>query len=118
MDAQLKLIGVELYSEDLGRSRQFYADVLGLPLAEEDPERFAQFAPAGAFLCLERKGVEEYPSEDRAVVFFQTPDLQQLIQRVGEARFVRIERDASAPWAVLHDPDGHNILIVEGTGVQ
>ncbi len=118
MGAPLKLIGVELYSEDLGRARQFYADVLGLPLGEEDPERFAQFAPAGGFLCLERKGVEDYPSGDRAVVFFQTPDLQQLVEKVGEARFARIERDVSTPWAVLHDPDGHNILIVEGRSAE
>ncbi len=115
MDASLRLIGVELYSDDLARASAFYAELLGLPVADRDPERFTQFAPGAAFLCVERKGVEEYPSRDKAVVFLETPDLEQLIERVGEARFARIEWAASPPWAVLPDPDGHNVLILQAT---
>ncbi len=115
MDPQLRLIGVELYSDDLARASAFYSEVLGLPVTDRDPGRFTQFAPGDAFLCVERKGVEEYPSRDKAVVFLETPDLERLVERVGEARFVRIERAAAPPWAVLHDPDGHNVLILQAT---
>ena len=113
MDSPLELAGIELYCDDLARARAFYSDVLGLRLAEQDPERFAQFTTGGAFLCVERKGVEDYPSQEKAVVFLETEDLERAIERIGAARFVRIERDAARPWAVLHDPDGHNVVIVQ-----
>ncbi len=113
MDAPLRLAGVELYCDDLRRARAFYSDVLGLPLAEEDPQRFVQFGAAGAFLCLERKGVEDYPSQDKAVLFLETDSLDRAIARMGEDRFVRVDRNARRPWAVLHDPDGHNVVIVQ-----
>lgn len=111
--SSLKLIGVELYSDDLKRSRAFYSDVLHLPLVDEDPARFARFAPAGAFLCVETKGAEAYPSQDKAVVFLETPDLSGAVEHIGPETFAHIDKDASPPWAVLHDPDGHNVLIVQ-----
>lgn len=113
MDTPLRLAGVELYCDDLQRARAFYSDILGFPLAEDDPQRFVRFTPADAFLCLERKGVEDYPSQDKAVLFLETVSLDQAITRIGEDRFVRVDRNSPRPWAVLHDPDGHNIVIVQ-----
>ncbi len=113
MEASLRLAGVELYCDDLQRARAFYSDVLGLPLAEEDPQRFAQFAAADTFLCLERKGAEDYPSQDKAVVFLETDSLERAISRIGKDRFVRVDLDCVRPWAVLHDPEGHNVVIVQ-----
>ncbi len=117
MVAPLRLAGVELYSEDLQRAKAFYSEVLGLALAEEDPRRFVQFAVAGAFLCVEGKGVEEYPSQAKAVIFLETDDLEREITRIGAHRFIRINRAGDRPWAVLHDPDGHNVLILQAVRV-
>jgi catechol 2,3-dioxygenase-like lactoylglutathione lyase family enzyme len=111
---RLRLLGVELYVEDLPRARDFYGGVLGLPLEEEQPDRHAKFAPLAAFLCLERKGVENYPSQDKAVVFLEVGDLQGYVASVGADRFVRVELGASPRWAVLHDPDGYNVVLIEG----
>jgi catechol 2,3-dioxygenase-like lactoylglutathione lyase family enzyme len=113
MEASLKLTGIELYCDDLQRARAFYSNVLGLPLAEEDPHRFVQFEATDAFLCLERKGAEDYPSRDKAVIFFETDSLDQAIARIGKDRFVRVDQDSVRPWAVLHDPDGHNVVIAQ-----
>jgi hypothetical protein len=35
---------------------------------------------------------------------------------VGIERFVRLDLGASPPWAVLHDPEGHNVVFIEAAG--
>jgi len=104
-----RLVGVELYFEKLEPARRFYTDILGLNVSEEQSGRFAKFTSGSGFLCLERKGSESYPSSDKAVLFFEVPDLDAAVTAIGRARFVRIE----PVWAVLHDPEGHNVLLLE-----
>ncbi len=104
-----RFVGVELYFSDLKRARNFYADVLGLAINDEDQTRYAKFDCGAGFVCLERKGSESYPSEDKAVLFFEVPDLKAAVSALGEERFVQRENT----WAVLHDPEGHNILLLQ-----
>jgi catechol 2,3-dioxygenase-like lactoylglutathione lyase family enzyme len=109
----LRLLGVELYFEDLARARDFYCGVLGLSADEEQPGHFVKLGPEGGFLCLEARGLENYPSRDKAVVFFELTNLRSFVAAVGADRFVKVELTASPPWAVLHDPEGHNVLLIE-----
>jgi predicted enzyme related to lactoylglutathione lyase len=37
-DLKARLVGVELYFENLGAAKTFYAEVLGLPVQEYDPK--------------------------------------------------------------------------------
>jgi catechol 2,3-dioxygenase-like lactoylglutathione lyase family enzyme len=114
--AKLKLAGVELYFDDLDRAREFYRETLGLVLTGETPGHHAQFGAGDRFVCLERKGAENYPSRDKAVLFFEVPDLRAVIAKLGRARIVASETAGASgrqPWAVLHDPEGHNILLLE-----
>ena len=104
-----RLVGVELYFEDLPGARQFYERTLGLPLADEELGHHAKFDCGAGFVCLEKKGVENYPSRDKAVLFFEVPDLKKAIAAIGADRLVRAE----SAWAVLHDPEGHNILLLQ-----
>jgi predicted enzyme related to lactoylglutathione lyase len=104
-----RFAGVELYFSDLKKARAFYADTLGLQISDEDTQRYAKFSTGAGFVCLERKGSESYPSQDKAVLFFEVSDLQAAIGAIGEQRFV--ERQAT--WAVLHDPEGHNVLSMQ-----
>lgn len=104
-----RLIGVELYFDELPTAKSFYSETLGLTLAEEQPGHHAKFDGGAGFICLERKGSESYRSKDKAVLFFEVPDLNLAMEVIGKERVVQ-----SAPgWAVLHDPDGHNILLLE-----
>jgi predicted enzyme related to lactoylglutathione lyase len=105
----MRFAGVELYFDDLARARSFYVDVLRLPVSDEQPGHYAKFDTGAGFVCVERKGSESYPSRDKAVLFFEVPDLEAAIQAVGRDRFVRVEPG----WAVLHDPEGHNVLLLE-----
>lgn len=104
-----RFVGVELYFGDLQRARAFYADTLCLKIADEDPRRYCKFDAGAAFVCLERKGSESYPSQDKAVLFFEVADLQKAISIIGDAFFVHRE----STWAVLHDPEGHNVLLLQ-----
>jgi hypothetical protein len=83
------------------------------------PQGKVQFVGAELYfenLCLERKGLETYPSLDKAVVFLEVPDIQQVIQTVGRERILQsdLEDKTRQPWAVLHDPEGHNVILSQG----
>ena len=113
-DFGLHFAGVELYFEDLSRARAFYRDLLGLEIEEDDPSHHVKFRLGERFLCLEKKGVEDYPSLDKAVLFFKVNNLAEFIAKVGPERIVQTGPQPAAPgWAVLHDPEGHNILLIQ-----
>jgi hypothetical protein len=61
------------------------------------------------FICLERKGVESYPSKDKAVLFFSVRDVKSAVAAIGPEKFVHVE----PAWAVLHNPEGHNVLLLQ-----
>jgi predicted enzyme related to lactoylglutathione lyase len=111
--ATFRLAGVELYFADLPRARHFYEEVLGLELTEMQAGHHAKFTTAGGFVCLERRGAEDYPSADKAVVFFEVANLAQALERVGPSRVIKRGSDRRGAWAVLHDPEGHNVLLLE-----
>jgi catechol 2,3-dioxygenase-like lactoylglutathione lyase family enzyme len=106
---QAKFIGVELYFDNLEMATKFYIETLGLEVSDERVGHHARFDSGAGFVCLERKGAESYPSKDKAVLFFEVPNLRSAIAAVGQDRVVHSERT----WAVLHDPEGHNILLLE-----
>lgn len=111
---QAQLMGIELYFDNLENATKFYTDTLGLTITEEQAGHHAQFESAGRFICLERKGVESYPSKDKAVLFFAVPSLESAVAAIGREKFVHIE----PAWAVLHDPEGHNVLLLESATQQ
>ena len=106
-----QFVGVELYFEDLEKAKSFYVDTMGLETSDEQAGHDAKFDSGSGFICLERKGAESYPSLDKAVLFFEVPDLKSAIAAIGENRLVQSE----PTWAVLHDPEGHNILLLQRT---
>ncbi|HTL94249.1 MAG TPA: VOC family protein [Gemmatimonadaceae bacterium] len=109
-----RLLGVELYFDDVERAKRFYRDTIGLELSDEASGHFAQFACGGGFVCVESKGTENYPSHDKAVVFLEVPDLQAMVDRIGRDHVVHLEvREGKQSWAVVHDPEGHNVLLLE-----
>lgn len=105
----VRFIGAELYFSDLEKARDFYTGVLGLKISEEQPAHHVKFECGAGFLCLERKGGESYPSEDKAVLFFRVPDLNAAIATLGTGRIVQ----RGETWVVLHDPEGHNIVLLQ-----
>jgi len=113
-----RLIGVELYFDDLQAAKRFYQETLGLNLIHEQSGHHVQFGIGGPFLCLERKGVEDYPSRDKAVIFLEVADVRSAVEELGKEKVVHFEAgnaDGAPPWAVLHDPEGHNVLLLQAS---
>ncbi len=111
-----RLAGVELYFDDLDAAKRFYRDVLGLTISGEAPGHHAQFDAGAGFICVEYKSSESYPSRDKAVIFLEVADLRASVETIGRNRFIQYEPDGGGgrtPWAVLHDPEGHNVLLLE-----
>lgn len=104
-------VGIELYFDDLDNAKKFYLETLGLEVADEQADRYCKLEGGSAFICLESKGTESYPSKDKAVLFFEVRDLKSAIDAVGRERIVHSE----PTWAVLHDPEGHNVLLLQGS---
>jgi catechol 2,3-dioxygenase-like lactoylglutathione lyase family enzyme len=99
----MRLAGFEIYFEDPESAKRLYRDMLGMELTGEQSAHHAQFG-ASPFLCVEYKGVESYPSRDKA---FAQPFDHGL--KAGHL-------DEDAAWAVLHDPEGHNVLLIQSSG--
>src|SRR5262249_39250838 len=116
--ANLGLVGVELYFEDLPRARAFYQEVLGLELAETQEGHHVKLMTPGGFICVDRQAVAVYLSADKAVVFFEVTKLSHALERIGADRVIRRSRRGPDAWAVLPDPDGHNLLLVERTATS
>jgi predicted enzyme related to lactoylglutathione lyase len=106
---QAQFVGVELYFDNLERAKKFYSETMGLEVSDEQVGHHAKFDSGAGFVCLERKGTELYPSKDKAVLFFVVPDLRSAIAAIGRNHLVQSE----PAWAVLHDPEGHNILLLQ-----
>ena len=111
-----RLVGIELYFDDLEKGKRFYGDTLGFRVLNEQQGRYARYDTTPAFVCLERKGSESYPSRDKAVVFLEVPDVVAAIDAIGRTHVVEMHAAGDGtqrPWAALHDPEGHNIVLVE-----
>ena len=88
--------------------------ILGASVSDEQLGDYAKLSGEAGFLCLERKGSETYPSKDKAVRFFEVPDLEVAITSIGHDNIVQKEPS----WAVLHDPEGHNALLLQAGSVR
>src|SRR6058998_3860864 len=85
---RLQFAGVELYFEDLPKAMKFYAETLGLELSHQRLGHHARFNSDGGFICLERKGVESFPSQDKALIFFEVADLEAAINAIGPEKIL------------------------------
>lgn len=106
-----RLAGVELYFDNLDAAKQFYTHALGLRLDEDRPEHHIKLGVGDRFICLERKGVENYPSADKAVLFIEVRDITMAIERIGPASVLRSDLTGVKPWVAIRDPEGHTIVL-------
>jgi len=91
-----RFIGIELHFDDLQKGKRFYGETLGFRVRDGVPGRYARYDTEPAFVCLERKGSEPYPSRDKAVLFLEVPDLLQAVESIGRHLVLEMFRE-SAP---------------------
>ena len=103
---------------DLGRSRRFYRDVLGLAI-------YREFGPPGDpgvvfFLgpgFLEVSGHTAGPAGNSVIIWIQVRDVYAEYARLAAAGVPIIRGPATEPWGLtemwIQDPDGTQIVLVE-----
>lgn len=103
---------------DLGRSRRFYRDVLGLAV-------YREFGPLGDpgmvfFLgsgLLEVSGRADGPSGRSVMIWLQVRDVHAEHERLAAAGVRILREPAAEPWGLtemwIEDPDGLRIVLVE-----
>jgi catechol 2,3-dioxygenase-like lactoylglutathione lyase family enzyme len=98
---------VALRTADLGRSREFYANLLGLDVCGEKAGAFVQFAAGDAAVCMDLADGEEPPA-----AIFAVRGLEQLCQRLVDAgvSVTRSSEEGAGDYVVVHDPDGHELV--------
>ncbi len=103
---------------DLGRSRRFYRDVLGLAVYREfgPPEDPGVVFFLGSGL-LEVSGRAAGPSGLSVMVWLQVRDVHAERDRLAAAGAPILREPAVEPWGVtemwIEDPDGLRIVLVE-----
>jgi catechol 2,3-dioxygenase-like lactoylglutathione lyase family enzyme len=103
---------------DLGRSRRFYRDVLGLAIYREfgppdDPGVVFFLGPG----LLEVSGHSAGPPGRSVMIWIQVRDVQAEHRRLAAAGVRILREPAAEPWGLtemwIEDPDGIRIVLVE-----
>ena len=116
MDVKLK--NVVVFVKDLAAAKRFYREQLQLPLAQESPIGL-EFFPGGGttFGVAQAVHPDAHPLVGRHTgVTFQVAGLAQLCRELEAAGVGFAEPLEKSPWglmAVVRDPDGNQIALVE-----
>ena len=99
---------VALRTADLGRSREFYGNLLGLDVCGEKARGFVQFGVGDAAVCVDLADGEEPPA-----AIFAVRGLEQLCQRLVDAgvSVTRSSEEGVGDYVIVHDPDGHELVL-------
>jgi catechol 2,3-dioxygenase-like lactoylglutathione lyase family enzyme len=103
---------------DLGRSRRFYRDVLGLAVYREfgPPEDPGVVFFLGSGL-LEVSGRADAPPGRPVMIWLQVRDVHAEHERLAAAGVRILREPAAEPWGLtemwIEDPDGLRIVLVE-----
>ncbi len=103
---------------DLGRSRRFYRDVLGLAVYREfgspaDPGVVFFLGPG----LLEVSGSADGPPGNSVMIWLQVRDVHAEHERLAAAGVRVLREPVTEPWGLIEmwieDPDGVRIVLVE-----
>ena len=109
LSAKPALHFVWLEVADLARSRQFYTELLQLPLATDGDEFVAVDLGAASLYLAPGK-----PNPAGIYVAIAMPDIEALRQRLSDAGVsVEIQDEGWARYIELTDPDGYRLYLLE-----
>jgi len=60
--------------------------------------------------------VEEYLPAIKPCIFLEVADVRSAGERLGKEKVVHFDvgnAHGGSPWAVLHDPEGQNVLLLQ-----
>ena len=109
------LEGIVWYSEDLDRARAFYRDVLGLPLLL-DEGHVIHFDAGTVRLAIHRCPPGDGREAPEGFLVFGVDDMTAAYEELSKRGAVFLGAPAQRPYgrvAYLHDPEGHEIGLLE-----
>ena len=115
MPGAVVLEGIVLYSENLERAKAFYADVLELPLLLEEAHAL-HFDAGGARLAIHRYPTEGSVETPEGFLMFAVDDLDATYEDLRRRGAEFLGPPATRSYgrvAYLHDPEGHEIGLIE-----
>lgn len=59
------------------------------------------------------KDPNHIPRRDKAVLFFEVESVERTVAQCGDRVVGQSKPGDRNRWAVLHDPEGHNVLLME-----
>jgi predicted enzyme related to lactoylglutathione lyase len=113
--ASLIVEGVVLYSKDLAQAKDFYSRILGLPVLLEEPQ-VIHFDGGSVRLAIHRYPIEGGREAPEGFVVFAVDDLAKAYEDLRRKGAEFLGPPASRPYgrvAYLHDPEGHEIGLLE-----
>ena len=104
---KLRFIGVRTPFRRLRNSQavlQYYRSDTNFGGTDRAPRKIRS-----KFCLPETQGAESYPSQDKAVLFFEVADLAALLDAIGKDKNVHCGRTVLArpAWALIHDPQDY-----------
>ncbi len=117
--AGLQLAYCITYVADLTVMTQFYQQVLGLPISEQN-ERFVAFGGAGAPLALELGGPPasgpRHKEQHPTLLQFAVPSIEQALATLAEHGLTiegEVRRGSFGSLAFFRDPEGNRLAFLE-----
>lgn len=115
MVARLLMEGIVLYSKDLGQAKSFYGDLLGLPILLEEPN-VVHFDAGTVRLAIHRYPTGDAPEAREGFLVFAVDRLATAYDDLRRRGATFLGPPADRPYgrvAYLHDPEGHEIGLLE-----
>ena len=120
----MTVLGVQLFSvpvSDQGRARDFYVDVLGMELIEDQPmgpgRRWVRVRPAGAETAITLvTWFDSMPAGSLTGLVLETDDVDGELARLGSLGVPVVGGVQAAPWGrylQVQDPDGNGLILQE-----
>lgn len=109
------LEGIVLYSRDLDQARTFYRDALGLPVLLEEAH-VLHFDAGSVRLAIHRYPTGETRESPEGFLVFSVDDLDAAYAELTQRGVRFLGPPANRPYgrvAYFHDPEGHEIGLIE-----
>jgi predicted enzyme related to lactoylglutathione lyase len=116
-----RIDAIILLVTDMNRSIDFYKDVLGLPLKSQFPD-WAEFFIKGTKLALHpinKKLKEKMHSKTGILIGFTVMDMDETsktLEKKGVKFVKKPKEEGFGKHAIIEDPDGYMISLVQLTG--
>ena len=110
-----KIGAVILLVSDMKRSTKFYRDTLGMKLKQRSKD-WTEFSEGGTVLALHPARRKRIKKNNSMLVGFSVSDFDDVISALKKKKVKFYKKPKDEPFgrhAIIQDPDGHLISIVE-----